>query len=118
MIHRTTYGLWNAKDGREVFARVAPRLERAHRAERDRLEAARRQREAEEAAAIAMRRRLRERVQHLEHLVAHREMQLARGGKPSKPRNGRYLDYRAAKLRSAQEELERALRKAREAGAV
>lgn len=103
---------------RALFARVAPHLERAHRQERERLAAEAAALAIAEAAAREERRRCREVVQRLEHLVAHREMQLARGGRPSARNNGEYLAWRDRKLKLARADLERAQRRAREIGAI
>lgn len=89
---------------RVEFARVAPRLERAHREER-----------AARAAARAERSRQRERVLRAERLVAHRELQLARA---YAKRSVKYMRQRERKLHQAREELADVVARAESIGAV
>lgn len=94
---------------------IAPRLARAHRARRLELE---RERDARLRAA--------QRVLKAERLVAHRELQLARGelneyaaaGRSANQRRHRrnYTNHRAGKLEQARAELERARQRARALG--
>lgn len=89
------------RDRRATFRAVAPRLELAHRQERERLAAASVERIAAANAVVKAQR-----------LVAHRELQLLRAA----TRNARYYRRRAAKVEEARGELRAAYARARRAG--
>lgn len=93
---------------RAEFARIAPRLERAHR-----------ERRLELAAALQARRDARETVMRLEALVAHRELQVIRAWsrRGSRRQRQRYMTHRENKLQTARTLLERAQARARRLGA-
>jgi hypothetical protein len=85
-----------APTGRTVFRQVAPRLERAHREERDRL-----------ILLDKARAKFLHEIHDLERLVAHRELQELRAG-IAKRRRAKYVHERSRKLREAQDALQRA----------
>lgn len=89
--------------GRELFAAVAPRLERAHRLER-----------AARAEARRARHRAREAELAAERLVAHRDLQLVRAYSVG---DGRYIRRRERKLEQARAQLRRARARSKRLGA-
>ncbi len=90
---------------RAIFAGVAPRLELAHRQERERLELERGQRDA-----------ARENLLRATWLVEHRDLQYLRACAKRGPSAQRYAARRLEKLRGARDELEDARQRARELG--
>lgn len=92
---------------RRRFAKVAPRLELAHR---QALEERERESDARVRAAQA--------VLKARRLVAHRELQLLRAPatEGSRKKRARYERHRAGKLEEAHRELEAALERARRLG--
>ena len=89
--------------GRFDLAAVAPRLARAHRAQRAHL-----------ALELKRRRHARNTVMALEALVAHRDLQLLRAMAKG---DARYIARRHHKLAQSQEQLRRARAKAHRLGA-
>lgn len=92
-----------APTGRDLFALVAPRLERAHR-----------ERKVEMVAERLARHVAREQEMRMERLVAHRELQLLRAATTG---NVKYERYRARKLDMARAMLTKAQATSRRLGA-